>query len=191
MPALEQWISTFYSSRHTLHLKKFGGTLIPSIFLKTLENNLIVTQLLSSFPKIIVNVMTNKLAAKRLRNTALEGHIQMFLLVPTFQVKYVTFPRMIKEWWKWDKQLDLLNENPKYLFYLRCGKSLLNNLFKDRWKSWNISQNVQCCKICSSTFQSNNHNQNKNLFLWIKFCIKRCLRSWCLNLHFNYILNNF
>jgi len=75
-------------------LKKFGGTLIPSIFLKTLENNLIVTQLLSSFPKIIVNVMTNKLAAKRLRNTALEGHIQMFLLVPTFQVKYVTFPRI-------------------------------------------------------------------------------------------------
>ena len=29
---VEQWFSTFFSSRHTKHEKKFGGTLIPEIF---------------------------------------------------------------------------------------------------------------------------------------------------------------
>jgi hypothetical protein len=36
----DQWFSTFFSSRHTKDQRKFGGTLIPNIFVKYFKKSI-------------------------------------------------------------------------------------------------------------------------------------------------------
>ncbi len=77
--ALDQWFSTFFSSRHTKDRRKFGGTLTPKSFVKYFKKSIFCQKRIGKVRnKNIWRHTWNKFAAHkcaaahRLRNTALD-----------------------------------------------------------------------------------------------------------------------
>ncbi len=77
---LEQWFSTFLSSRHTNFVKKFGGTPKCNKRTKNINNNdifCVLCQIFTIWRHTQMNLTAHLcIAAHRLRNTALECFLQ-------------------------------------------------------------------------------------------------------------------